>query len=436
MEPLFLAVICGCQAGLFREALHEVYLPRIQRGNASFAAKILGARGALLSALVHFFEHGRWGSPVQKGIEKQSLTTEDQLFILTQAALYLTATRGLAAPEARICYERAEPLCHSLDRPLLLYSALIGQWRYSSLTAKVTTTLQLAKRVYALTREQKDAALMVGAYRALAITHYYLGDFEAARRYARRGAKAWRCGGRYSPVEEVHAPVVLCLIFGALSEWHLGEIASCHATMMKAISLAKELSDMHALAQALCFSALLGYFERNASEVEGLASEVIELSRRHDFAHWPALAAVLRGWARSVSGDTAQGIAWIEDGIRHYQMVGSIVMMPCWLALRAEALHCADRSSEAAEAITEAQALGQRSEERWWYAELCRLRGMLLAATGANETQIEVSFCEAIRTANEQKSISLAKRAEATYAEYLRQKANASGGRGFRLPLW
>jgi len=436
MEPLFLAVICGCQAGLFRQALHEVYLPRIQRGDASFAVKILGARGALLSALVHFFEHGRWGSLVQKGIEKQGLSTEDQLFILTQAALYLTATRGLAAPEARICYECAEPLCHSLDRPLLLYSALIGQWRYSSLTAKVTKTLRLAKRIYAFAREQSDAALMVGAYRALAFSHYYLGDFDTARRYARRGVQTWRSGGAQSSVEEVHAPVVICLIVESLSEWHLGEIASCHATMLKAISLANELSDMHALAQALCFSALLGYFERNVSEVEGLASEAIELSMRHDFAHWPAFATVLRGWARSVSGDTAQGIAWIEDGIRHYQMVGSIVLMPCWLALRAEALHCADRSSEAADAITEAQALAQRSEERWWYAELCRLRGMLLAATGADETQIEVSFCEASRTAKEQKSISLAKRAEATYAEYLRQKANASGGRGFRLTLW
>src|SRR6202007_1053064 len=46
MEPLFLAVICGCNAGLFREALHEVYIPRIQRGNDSYAANILGARGA------------------------------------------------------------------------------------------------------------------------------------------------------------------------------------------------------------------------------------------------------------------------------------------------------------------------------------------------------------------------------------------------------
>ena len=118
MEPLFSAVICGCNAGLFREALHEVYIPRIQRGNAYFAANVLGARGPLLSVLVHFFEHGRWGSPVETAVEGQSLTAEDQLFILMQAGLYLTATRGLGAPEARICYERAEPLCHSLDRPL------------------------------------------------------------------------------------------------------------------------------------------------------------------------------------------------------------------------------------------------------------------------------------------------------------------------------
>ena len=67
MEPLFLAVICGCNAGLFREALHEVYIPRIQRGNASFAANVLGARGALLSVLAHFFEHGRWGSHCGNG---------------------------------------------------------------------------------------------------------------------------------------------------------------------------------------------------------------------------------------------------------------------------------------------------------------------------------------------------------------------------------
>jgi serine/threonine protein kinase len=87
MEPLFLPVICGCKAGLFREALNEVYIPRIQQGDTSFAASVLGARGPLLSVLVHFFEHERWDSPVGMGVEEQSLTEEDQLFILMQAAL-------------------------------------------------------------------------------------------------------------------------------------------------------------------------------------------------------------------------------------------------------------------------------------------------------------------------------------------------------------
>ena len=64
-----------------------------------------------------------------------------------------------------------------------------------------------------------------------------------------------------------------------------------------------------------------------------------------------------------------------------------------------------------------------------------RLRGVFLAALGAEENQIEASFGEAIRIAKEQKSLSLEKRAEATYAEYRRQRASGSRGRGFRLLL-
>ena len=82
MEPLFLAAICGCHAGLYRDVLHEVYIPRIQRGKESFAANVLGAREPLLSVLVHFFENGRWGSPVETAVKGQSVTEEDQLFIL------------------------------------------------------------------------------------------------------------------------------------------------------------------------------------------------------------------------------------------------------------------------------------------------------------------------------------------------------------------
>jgi hypothetical protein len=106
------------------------------------------------------------------------------------------------------------------------------------------------------------------------------------------------------------------------------------------------------------------------------------------------------------------------------------------LAVKAQAFYLADRASEALEAIGEAEALAESFEVRWWFAELHRLRGVFLAALGAEESQIEASFCAAISTAKQQKSISLEKRAEATYAEYRKQKTSASGGRGLRLPLW
>ena len=257
MEPLFLAVICGCNAGLFREVLQEVYIPRIQRKNISFAANVLGARGPLLSVLAHFFEHGDWGSSLKTGVEEQSLSAEEQLFVLMQAALYLTATRGLGSPDARTCYERAESLCRSVNRPSVLYSILIGQWRHSLNTDTLTATMQIAERIYALSRRQNDSALTIRAYNALAVSLYYSGDFESAQQYAKRGAQIWRMGGVQTSLEEVHTPALACMYIVALSEWHFGEVASSQAAITEAISLAKKLNDMHGLAAALWNAAML-----------------------------------------------------------------------------------------------------------------------------------------------------------------------------------
>ena len=192
---------------------------------------------------------------------------------------------------------------------------------------------------------------------------------------------------------------------------------------------------MHALAAALRFAGLLGHFERNPAEVEGLASELIELSARQVFPFWLAGGQALRGWARSAFGNVAEGIACIAEGIADWRTTGGRLVVPYWLALKAEALHVGDRVPEALETIREAEALADTSGEHWWRAELYRLRGIFMAAMGADEAQIEASFRAAIRIGKEQKSVSLEKRAAATHAEYRRQKASGSKGRGFRLPL-
>jgi hypothetical protein len=50
-------------------------------------------------------------------------------------------------------------------------------------------------------------------------------------------------------------------------------------------------------------------------------------------------------------------------------------------------------------------------------------RGVFLAAIGADKTEIEASFCQAIRIAKQQKSVSLKARAEASYSEYRHRKS-------------
>jgi len=182
---------------------------------------------------------------------------------------------------------------------------------------------------------------------------------------------------------------------------------------------------MNGLAMALSWAAGLGTNERKPAEVDRLASEMIELSTRHSFAHWLAVGAMLRGWARNASGDTAEGIPRIEQGIRDFRATGAVLSLPHFLALKAEALHLANRTSEALEAINEAKVLVERFEQRYCYAELHRLGGVFLAAIGADEKQTEAAFCAAIRIAKEQKSISLATRAEASYGEYRRQRGRA-----------
>jgi predicted ATPase len=236
-------------------------------------------------------------------------------------------------------------------------------------------------------------------------------------------------------VEEVGASSVVCLCYEALTEWHFGEIISSQAAITEAIALAKELNDMDALALALQFSAWLAYYNRNSTRVERVASDLIELSTRHNFSYWLAIATIFRGWAQSASGERVGGMAWLEEGISDVRSSGATLLVPLYLGLKAEALYLAQRTSEALEAISEAEASAERSGESNWRAELRRLRGLFLTTLGAEEAEIDASFSAAIRIAREQKSVSLEKRAETTYAEYRRQRASASGGRGFRLPL-
>jgi hypothetical protein len=187
---------------------------------------------------------------------------------------------------------------------------------------------------------------------------------------------------------------------------------------------------------------MLGLFDRPAGEqifgallkspaIPGLTESLANLSQ----SDWRTILARLRR-ARLLTAEDPHYPGHLDTHplVREY-FGEQLRSLPFVLALKAEALHLGNRIFEALEAIMEAEGLAERFEERLWRPDLHRVRGVLLTAMGADEVEIEASFCEAIRIAKEQKSVSLEKRAEATYAEYRRQKASGSGGRGFRLPL-
>jgi len=56
MEPLFMAVAHGCKAGLHQQTIDEVYWPRILRKGDNYLVNKLGAFGADLACVAHFFQ--------------------------------------------------------------------------------------------------------------------------------------------------------------------------------------------------------------------------------------------------------------------------------------------------------------------------------------------------------------------------------------------
>ena len=122
---------------------------------------------------------------------------------------------------------------------------------------------------------------------------------------------------------------------------------------------------MHGLAVPLWHAAVVAYYEGNPAEVERLAIKPIELSTRHHFAHWLLpQGEVLRGWARSTSGDITEGISWIVEGTDDFRATGALRGLPFFIVLKSEALQLADRTFEALEAIRDAEEVVERSQER------------------------------------------------------------------------
>jgi predicted ATPase len=87
---------------------------------------------------------------------------------------------------------------------------------------------------------------------------------------------------------------------------------------------------------------------------------------------------ILHGWALAMRGDAAVGVVQIRQGLAEHEGVGPKLYRPYFLALLGEAYGQAGQPEAELTALEEALTLVSMTEERWWEAEVYRLKGELL----------------------------------------------------------
>jgi tetratricopeptide (TPR) repeat protein len=427
MEPLFLSVVYGCQAAHYRDALYEVFLPRILRGESqSYAGRQLGARGAILSALAYFFEDGDWSKPIAERDDGQGLEPLDQLIVLTQAGLNLTATLGYSFDGATRCYTRVRELSIELGKANALYSALTSQWRNSLVTDKMSTTLRIAEDVHKLAEEIDNPALLMGAYRSLTDTLHFVGDFTRSKEYSEKGIRLWESDKdkiiSLTPTDEVMYPILTCYCFDSLTLWHLGYPDQAQEQMHRAIKTSQDLSDVYGQVVALYFDCFITQFRREPQKTLESARKSVLFSRLQQFSLWLAGGYVSQGWAEAMSGNHARGIALLQRGIQEWRNTKAVLIVPYWLAMLAEAYGCLKNYKEALIQLKAAHTQADSLGEYWWLSEICRLKGVFLRQDGASVSECVHHYEEALQVAQQQGSKSMQLRILTSWCKTLGKK--------------
>ena len=137
----------------------------------------------------------------------------------------------------------------------------------------------------------------------------------------------------------------------------------------------------------------------------------------------------MRGWALAEQGQGEEGIAQLRQGLAAGRAAGAELQRSYFLALLVEAYGKVGQTEEGLTVLAEALAVVDKNEERYWEAELYRLKGELVLQSGVRrpksptpntqhpapstqaEAEAEACFHKAIEVARKQQAKSLELRA-------------------------
>ena len=186
---------------------------------------------------------------------------------------------------------------------------------------------------------------------------------------------------------------------------------------------------MPSVAYASAFAAGCHLHHRNYALAQEYAEAAITLSTEHGIVWWHAVADIFCGGALAAQGQPTDGIDRIQQGLEAYQTIGAELWRPYYLAVLAEAHRKAAQPDKGLSTVADALARVNKTEERWYEAELYRLQGELMLAKfnvqGSQfkgEEEVEVCFRKAITIAQKQEAKSWELRAATSLARLWQQQ--------------
>jgi predicted ATPase len=396
-----------------------------------------GQRALWRSANVEAIEHLTRGLDILKTLPDTPEHAQRELDLQVALGPALMATKGLAALEVEYTYTRARELCHQMGETPQLFPVLMGLCIFHRQRGAFQTACQVGKQCLALAQHVDEPALLLEAHCALGIPLFYLGELALSRFHLEQGNALYDL-----QQDRSHAfrygldPGVNCLLV-AWPLWLLGYPDQALERSREALTLGQELSHPYSLAYALQSAMRLHRFRREVQAAREQAEALVTLSNQQGFAQWLAGGTMMCGWALTAQGQEGEGMAQMHHGLTAWRAMGIEVGLPYWLTMLAEAYGSTGQVEAGRRVLAEALALIDTTEERWWEAELHRLKGeLLLALSMDNAAEAEACFHQALDVARRQQAKSLELRAAMSLSWLWQQQDKRDEARALLAPVY
>ena len=145
----------------------------------------------------------------------------------------------------------------------------------------------------------------------------------------------------------------------------------------------------------------------------------------------------LRGWVLALRGQGEAGLAQVREGIAPWRATGAALGDPYWCTVLADVADGLGHPTDGLQALAEAHTLVEQQEERWWEAEVCRLRGvLLLRQPGTPQAEAETWLQRALDVARRQHAKSLELRAAMSLARLWQQQSKSQEAHDLLAPIY